>query len=403
LSGFLKKALTKRQGQHLIKIKKNWQNEPFSWEWNMRALKNNLMLFYTFVILLMLLPQSYAGIYDGNWTGTTDQGYSVSFSVTDNTISSFLISIRISGSYCTVTRNNKQFSAITIVGSSFSISGSSYSAPGSCYDDYSLSGTFSDASSCSGTYSDESCYCEGSKSVSWSATSVSKPNHDPELSSGDVDPNSGDTSTTFSYTVDYYDQDGDSPSTKYVYIDGSPHTMGLHSGSASNGTYRYQTTLSSGSHNYYFDFTDGESGSDRLPSSGTNSGPSVSEPTEPDISVSPSSHDFGDVPVGDCTEQIFVVSNDGNDTLHVTDSSIEGTDPDQFSIVSGEGSFDLDQGNEHEITVSFCPTSTGEKNAVLRIFSDDPDEPEKDVNLVGNYDITRKKAMPWIPLLLLDD
>jgi outer membrane protein assembly factor BamB len=103
-------------------------------------------------------------------------------------------------------------------------------------------------------------------------------NHDPDLTSGDVDPNSGNTSTTFTYTVHYYDQDGDSPSTRYVYIDGSPHTMSLISGSASNGTYRYQTTLSSGSHNYYFYFTDGQGGSDRLPSSGSYSGPSVSAP-----------------------------------------------------------------------------------------------------------------------------
>ena len=78
---------------------------------------------------------------------------------------------------------------------------------------------------------------------------ATKQNHDPDLTSGDVNPNSGNTSTTFSYTVYYYDQDGDSPSTRYVYIDGSPHTMSLISGSASNGTYRYQTTLSTGSHN----------------------------------------------------------------------------------------------------------------------------------------------------------
>jgi len=104
---------------------------------------------------------------------------------------------------------------------------------------------------------------------------VSVSGSDPDLTSGDVDPDSGDTSTTFTYIVHYYDQDGDSPSTRYVYIDGSAHTMSLYSGSASNGTYRYQTTLSAGSHNYYFYFTDGSGGSDRLPSSGTYFGPSV--------------------------------------------------------------------------------------------------------------------------------
>jgi len=125
-------------------------------------------------------------------------------------------------------------------------------------------------------------------------TVTPSPNHDPELSSGDVDPDSGDTSTTFTYTVKYYDQDGDSPSAKYVYIDGSPHTMSLYTGSASNGTYRYRTTLSAGSHNYYFYFTDGNGGSDRLPSSRTYSGPIVTEPNHsPNTPSTPSGPSAG--------------------------------------------------------------------------------------------------------------
>ena len=125
--------------------------------------------------------------------------------------------------------------------------------------------------------SDQSCQITATysgKSDNHNIT-IKNVNHPPELSSGDVSPDSGDTSTIFTYTVKYYDQDGDSPSAKYVYIDGSPHTMSLYTGSASNGTYRYRTTLSAGSHNYYFYFTDGNGGSDRLPSSGTHSGPTV--------------------------------------------------------------------------------------------------------------------------------
>ncbi len=109
-------------------------------------------------------------------------------------------------------------------------------------------------------------------------------NYDPELTSGDVAPNSGDDSTTFTYSVHYYDLDGDSPDTKDVYVDGTPHAMALQSGTADDGTYRYQITgadLGGGSHNYYFRFTDGQGGSDRLPSSGTNPGPTL---------------DFADVP-----------------------------------------------------------------------------------------------------------
>jgi len=61
--------------------------------------------------------------------------------------------------------------------------------------------------------------------------------------------------------------------------------MSLYSGSASSGTYRYQTTLSAGSHTYYFDFSDGVN-TVRLPSSGSYSGPTVSSqpPAAPTLS-----------------------------------------------------------------------------------------------------------------------
>jgi hypothetical protein len=50
-------------------------------------------------------------------------------------------------------------------------------------------------------------------------------NAPPELSNGYVTPDSGDTSTPFDYYVTYKDQDGDAPTTKYVYINGLPHEM----------------------------------------------------------------------------------------------------------------------------------------------------------------------------------
>jgi len=110
-------------------------------------------------------------------------------------------------------------------------------------------------------------------------TSFSLVNHDPQLSGGLVSPVSGDTNTDFYWYIDYYDEDGDSPSTKQVYIDGTAYTMSLDSGSAYNGTYRYgPMKLGEGSYEYYFYFEDGYGGSDRLPSSGTSSGPSVTTP-----------------------------------------------------------------------------------------------------------------------------
>ncbi len=113
---------------------------------------------------------------------------------------------------------------------------------------------------------------------------VTPPNHDPDLSNGYVNPSSGDMNTNFYWYVNYYDQDGDSPAMKNVYIDGTSYTMSLYpgSGSASNGSYRYgPKNLSAGSYNYYFYFSDRYGGSDRLPSPGTYTGPSVTPAEQP--------------------------------------------------------------------------------------------------------------------------
>ena len=99
----------------------------------------------------------------------------------------------------------------------------------------------------------------------------------PILSSGTVSPASGDTSTTFTYLVNYYDPQGFAPAISNVYIDGTPYSMFLYSGIGSNGIYRFQSTLPGGSHNYYFQFSDGLVNT-RLPTSGTYSGPDTFVP-----------------------------------------------------------------------------------------------------------------------------
>ena len=135
-------------------------------------------------------------------------------------------------------------------------------------------------------------------------TSFSLVNHNPQLSGGLVTPTSGDTKTDFYWYVDYYDEDGDPPSTNDVYIDGIAYEMSLDSGSASDGTYRCgPMKLDEGSHNYYFYFTDGHGGSDRLPSSGTSSGPSV---TAASIVFSP---DFDGDGCVDLADFAFLASN----------------------------------------------------------------------------------------------
>jgi len=115
-------------------------------------------------------------------------------------------------------------------------------------------------------------------------------NTPPTLSAGSVNPSSGTTVSTFDYTVTYMDADGDAPSIN-VYIDGAPHQMNKTSGAYLSGAvYDYTTTLSAGLHTYYFEASDGTNVT-RLPTSGSTSGPMVTE--VPKISttlvISPSS------------------------------------------------------------------------------------------------------------------
>jgi len=102
---------------------------------------------------------------------------------------------------------------------------------------------------------------------------------------------------------------------------------------------------------------------------------------EPDISVSPSSYDYGNVQVGDTLSHTFVVSNTGTANLNISGGVITGSV--DFSIVSGGGSATVPPGNTHNVVVDFAPANTGDKSDTLRIFSDDPDEGTLDVPLMG--------------------
>lgn len=99
--------------------------------------------------------------------------------------------------------------------------------------------------------------------------------HPPELSYAGVTPGLGTTADTFTYSVRYYDQDGDAPSIKDVTIDSTAHAMTLVSGSASNGWYGYDTGLPVGGHTYYFSFRDSRGSTARSPLAGTLAGPDV--------------------------------------------------------------------------------------------------------------------------------
>jgi hypothetical protein len=177
--------------------------------------------------------------------------------------------------------------------------------------------------------------------IAFDAIKFVQVNIPPTLSNGYVSPSSGDTSTTFSYYVTYSDPEGDIPTTKYVYIDGSPYTMTKISGDyVSGAVFRYSTTLSAGSHNYYFYFEDGHGHAVRLPTSGTYSGPSVSPPPQFDftVGVSPSS---GSVQQGGSVSSTVTVTltSGSTQTVSLTTSGLPSGAYATFNPSSGYPTF----------------------------------------------------------------
>lgn len=105
---------------------------------------------------------------------------------------------------------------------------------------------------------------------------------------------------------------------------------------------------------------------------------------QPDIAVQPGLHEYGNVMIGSASIQSFVVSNVGTAVLQVIGTTLSGPDADQFTITSRVVSFTLAPGGAQIVDVRFNPTAVGEKNAILRLLSNDPDERLLSVSLSGN-------------------
>lgn len=106
---------------------------------------------------------------------------------------------------------------------------------------------------------------------------------------------------------------------------------------------------------------------------------------DPAITVSPSSRDFGTVAFGASAAQEFTVTNAGGMPLSVSSASITGTDAASFAIplntVTGQT---IEAGQSRILGVSFSPSRLGNHAAILRLASNDPLAPVKEVPLTGN-------------------
>jgi len=133
-------------------------------------------VFALFFFCLLTNPAMGIGTYDGNWDGTNNQGYDLSFVVTNDVVTNFEVKYTIYGTYCSATTTRTFQGSYNITGNSFTISGRDYDALCQGYNDYNFTVTFSNSSTGSGTWSAESCYCggttNGTLSVSRSGISI---------------------------------------------------------------------------------------------------------------------------------------------------------------------------------------------------------------------------------------
>ncbi|MBN2209316.1 MAG: PQQ-binding-like beta-propeller repeat protein, partial [Candidatus Coatesbacteria bacterium] len=103
-------------------------------------------------------------------------------------------------------------------------------------------------------------------------------NECPALSNESVNPDLGKSSNAFTYFVDCLDPDSDDISASTILIDDTPYEMVLSIGAATDGRYVHTTsTLTPGTHEYYFLFEDSDACETRYPASGAFSGPLVDD------------------------------------------------------------------------------------------------------------------------------
>ena len=97
---------------------------------------------------------------------------------------------------------------------------------------------------------------------------------------------------------------------------------------------------------------------------------SVIDGTQPQISVTPTSHNFGSVTVGSSSSKTFTVSNTGTADLLIGVINLTGAD--DFSLQNDNCSNQtISPGGNRTLQVVFTPGSTGAKTATLSIPSND--------------------------------
>ncbi len=115
----------------------------------------------------------------------------------------------------------------------------------------------------------------------------------------------------------------------------------------------------------------------------------------PGIAVDPDYIDFGVASRDDdAVLQTFAIQSVGETDLTVTGMRIEGDSPESFTLVDAEEGYVLPPGTEVEVTVAFEPLGANDQVARVIVTSDDPDDPNAPVELVGRGAVPELEISP---------
>ncbi|MFC7229713.1 Ig-like domain-containing protein [Salinirubellus salinus] len=115
-----------------------------------------------------------------------------------------------------------------------------------------------------------------------------------------------------------------------------------------------------------------------------------------EVDVSPASHEFGDVEVGNSTTTIVTVSNVGGSSLSFDGASLSGTAATAYGVTDGGGTTTIPAGGAHDVTVEFAPEFTGAADATLTLSTNDTDEPTVNVALSGTGTLVGQNRPPTV-------
>ncbi|MBN1351842.1 gliding motility-associated C-terminal domain-containing protein [candidate division KSB1 bacterium] len=113
---------------------------------------------------------------------------------------------------------------------------------------------------------------------------------------------------------------------------------------------------------------------------------------EPDIDISETEHDFGDVPIATTAPWEFTIKNVGTDTLIISKLSLTES---VFSV--NDSALTLPESASLEITVTYHSDVVGSFHDVLKIHSNDPDEPVVEVLLSARGVFPSQETISILP------